>query len=114
VNRLINALSFLVVVLGGFIASRAFGADGAPAAGPAWLPALGTLAENPAVIVLGAELTTRLFPTRRKASLFFLLRNLFRFLAAVCDRLAESPIAQVRRKPRAPKAAAPESKDQAP
>lgn len=104
-RKLRDLFYFAAVVAGGFVAQRAFGADAPPAA-PTWLPGLGTILEHPAVIALGAELATRLAPTRRKTSLFFLLRELLRFLAAVCDRLAQSPVAQVQRKPRRSKAAA--------
>jgi hypothetical protein len=114
-KRLTDLFYFAAVVAGGFVAQRAFGADAAPAGFGGAADALQAIAENPIVVAFlswfGAEAATRLLPTRKKRSTLFLFRNFFRFVGAaclvaerVCNAMAESDFAQVRRKPRRPKA----------
>jgi hypothetical protein len=109
-----NAVTFLIVALGAVVASRALGAEDAGGLAQS-TDALKAIAENPTLLAFlsffGIETVRRLWPTRGKASNFFLLGRIFRFLAAfftvaatTCDQMGQHPFAQRQRRPCSPPA----------
>lgn len=109
-KRVTEIIPFIAVVLGGFVAHRAFGADSQAivdvAAGGASI--FDAMSQHPAFLAfasfMGTEATTRLWPTRKKTSLFYFGREMFRILIVICtamervfDHLYQHPFAQKKR-----------------
>lgn len=113
-KRIADFLTFAAIVAGGFLAQRAFGADGEVAAGVA--SAFDSLSQYPLFLTFvswaAAEIGTRRWPTVNPTSTFFLLRQIFHAcsvgftaLERVADYLYQHPFAQKQRQTADPAAA---------